>query len=230
MAFLKLPRFLRGKKARIKDVDETMRRGVISALSRELLYFPCMPSEVNGLDMGELERLSRELTQMGFEFRADRRTRWDGELNDAAFHRVFIHVSESCFASLSQTLKRLQGGECLVLEFHAPLKAGSGWVSGSNGKITPGMLFVRCPRCTLIQRPLSTAKDLFESVLRLRQAIATEIGFDPQQALSLEILDRVAAEHMKDRLAAVQSRSYIHEVREARKLEHEVEWVWRGEY
>jgi hypothetical protein len=230
MAFLKLPRFLRSRKARLQDTEETIRQRTLSVLSRELLHFPCAPSDIKGLDLVELETLSHELTQLGFIFCEDRRTRWQGENSDAGFHRMFINVAESCFAGLSGTIKGIQRGERLGVGFHAPLREGGGWVSGMNLKLTPTRLYIRCPRCALLLMPLSDANGLFERFLGLRQTIVSKFGIRPPQNLTLEMLDRVTSEHLSERLAAIRERSYFHEAREAARLAGDAEWLWPGQY
>jgi hypothetical protein len=230
MAFIKLPSFLRAKTARLQEAEETIRQKTLSVLSREVLNFTCTSSDIKGLNLVELERISHELTGLGFEFCEDRRTRWQGASLDAGFYRMFVNVAESCFASVGGTTKGFQRGERLAVGFDAPLKEGGGWVGGANLKLFPIRLYIRCPRCALLLMPSSDASRLFGRFLSLKQTIVSKFGIKPPQNLTLEMLDRVRSEHLTERIAAIRERTYFHEASEAAKSANDVEWIWRGEY
>jgi hypothetical protein len=230
MAILKLPRFLRSRKARLEEAEETIRQNTLDLLSRDLLAFTCVPSDIKGLDLVELERLSRELTELGFDACEDRRTRWQGDALDSGFHRIFMNAAESCFAGISGTMKGFQKGNGLSVGFDAPLKQGAGWIGAANLKVTPVRLYMRCPSCALLLMPLSDANSLFERFLGLRQSITSQIGITPPQNLTVKMLDSIRAEHLPERLAAIRMRSYFHEARDAAKFAGDHEWLWRGQY
>jgi len=230
VAFLKFPRFLRRREAGTRDADENIREKTVSVLSRQLLHFACTPSEINGINLDELEKLSLDLDELGFEFCEDRRTRWEGNTADAGFHRMFINRAESCFASVSGTTGGFQRRENFAVQFDAPLKEGGGWLNGLNRKLTPTRVYIRCPKCALLLRPNSEAKVLFERFASLRRTISSEFGIGPSSDLTLEMLDRVMAEHLTERIAAIRSRSYSHEAREATRYAGDTEWIWLGEY
>jgi hypothetical protein len=66
--WLKVPVFLRSRKARIQEVDRIFRQKMLAVMPEVVFYVSCDPSNCPGLNLSDLEDVTSKIKQLGFKY------------------------------------------------------------------------------------------------------------------------------------------------------------------
>ena len=226
--WLRVPAFLRSRKARIQEVDRNFRQKMLAVMPEDVFYVSCDPSDCPGLNLSDLEDVTSKIKQLGFEYCIDRRSRWPKEQKLRGFQRVFINQIDSCFAVVTSTSKRLESEGELLIGFYCPLEQ-DWWIGATNGKPSTLKYLIRSPKFAQVVKPSATAAALYAGCVELRNRISSDLELCQAKNVTLEMLDEWSRSHLKEVRSLVERRSAVQAAAAAKKVFAAGEWVWLGD-
>jgi len=212
----------------------TVKKRVLGNVATTYSFPPAIPGQFPQLDTSSLERYTREWESLGFERLIDTSPVSDGKNHPATFCRMLVHSRHHCFAQVMQMFPK--GKAPMPMRNGLVSYLQEGWSIGfSDRKPLPGGALIRRPKALAVNMPESSAAELLQSLLALRQQVCSDLGISPLSDDTLEGYVARAQETAKAIRTAVAQRSFLtglpqYYYRKLGLMRTKPEYVWLGDY
>lgn len=212
----------------------TVKKQVLRNVASTYSFPPAVPGQFPQLDTIALERYTREWESLGFERLIDTSPVSDGRNHPATFCRMLVHSRHHCFAQVMQMFPKgkapmpMRNGLVSYLE--------EGWSIGSSDrKPLPSGALIRRPKALAVNLPGSSAAELLQSLLSLRQQVCLDLGISPLTDDTVEGYAARAQETAKAIKTAIAQKNFLTGMpqfyyRKLGLMRAKPEYVWLGDY
>jgi hypothetical protein len=207
---------------------------VLKNMPTSFSFPPATPAQFPLLDLGALERYTRELEGMGFTRLLDFSLISDSPVYPPSFCRLLAHTRHHCFALVHQFFPRGKAPLSLRCSLESLLQGG--WsVAFSDRKPQAASSLLRRRRAIGVSMPEANTSELLQAFLKMRDQMCVDLGISPLNDDSLEAYISKTQRTANELREAVQEKNFVKGLSEVylRKLSllrTKPEYVWLGDY
>ena len=211
-----------------------VKRRVVKNLPTTYSFPPTTPAQFPLLDLGALDRYTRDLEFMGFSKLLDFSLVADTPNHAPNFVRLMAHTRQHCFAEVSQFFPKRNMSVPLKCSFQSCLQEG--WtLTFTDRKPQAAGTLLRRPKAISVSMPEASLSDLLQALLKMRDQVTIDLG------VSLLKDDTVEAYISKTQRLAGELREAVQQknfavglsqiyARRLSLLKTRPEYVWLGDY
>jgi hypothetical protein len=211
-----------------------MKSRVLDGMATSYSFPPATPAQFPSLDLDALDRYTREFEGMGFVRLLDFSLVSNARTSQPSFCRLMANSRYHCWAELGQLFPRGKSPMALKCAIQSCLQ--NGWtLTFSDRKPQAASSLIRRRKGISVCMPETTAGELLQAFLKMRDQVCLDLGVSPVNDDSLEAYIAKVQRQAMEMREAVKEKSFVKGIPEiyARRIslmKTKPEYVWLGDY